>query len=242
MSTTSSSSSSSSSGMGGGDGGTGMATLKTAADTLSPLDATPDPMGNTIYFTAVDPVNGPGVFKVPADGSNTTPTAVKVGDPFAAPFGISTSSDGTQLYIADPGAVDPTSNVDIGLIFAMPAGGGTPVALAGSEQTRARSLDVVKEGSADVIYFTGIDKTDSSPGIFKMPASGGSVSVVAKGSPFLDPSGHRGRGRRDDLRRRHGRREHERRDDHQDPEGRRGGRLLPRAARRLPGRRGALPG
>jgi DNA-binding beta-propeller fold protein YncE len=166
-----------------------MGQLAVVAEAPRPIDAAPDPTGTTIYFTAFDPVKGPGVFKVPADGSNTTAVEVKAGDPFAAPFGIAVSSDGKQVYVADPGAVDPASKKDLGIIFSLPVGGGTPSALAGSELTNVRSLDLVVEGGKDTIYFTGRDKTDGSPGVFKMDAAGSSITVVAKGSPFVDPSG-----------------------------------------------------
>jgi len=176
-------------GSGGSTGGSGgISGLSTAADSPVVLDATPDPTGKTIYFTGVDPTGGPGVFSAPADGSAAVKT-VKVGAPFAAPFGIAIGTDGNQLYIADPGATDPTSKKDLGIIFALPVGGGTPTALSGSELTEPRSLEITKEGGVDVIYFTGRDKTDGAVGVFKMPASGGAITVVAKGDPFRDPSG-----------------------------------------------------
>jgi hypothetical protein len=154
-----------------------------------PLDATPDPTGKTIYFTGVDPVAGPGVFSVPADGSNTAPVAVQVGAPFAAPFGIAISTDGTKLYVADSGATDTTSNQDLGVIFSLPVGGGTPTILSGSALSEARSLEVHQVNGADVVFYTGLDQSNGSPGVFELPAAGGSVTTVAEGAPFGDPSG-----------------------------------------------------
>jgi sugar lactone lactonase YvrE len=154
-----------------------------------PLDATPDPTGTTIYFTGVDPVAGPGVFSVPADASNTTPVAVQVGPPFAAPFGIAISTDGKTLYVADSGATDTASNQDLGVIFSLPVGGGTPAILSGSALSEARSLEVQQVSDSDVVFYTGLDQTNGSPGVFKLPASGGAVTTVAEGSPFSDPCG-----------------------------------------------------
>ena len=163
--------------------------VATAAVTSIALDATPDPTGKTIYFTAVDPVAGPGVFSVPADGSNTAPVTVQAGAPFAAPFGIAVSTDGKQLYVADSGATDPTSGKDLGVIFSLPVGGGTPTILSGSALSNARSLEVLQVSGADVVFYTGLDQASGAPGVFKVPATGGAVATVAEGTPFSDPSG-----------------------------------------------------
>src|SRR5258708_35899630 len=75
---------------GGGDGGplgNGMlGTISPAAMVSTPLDATPDPDGKTIYFTAISPIDGPGVFSVPAAGGAVTTVFAR--DPFGSPFGI----------------------------------------------------------------------------------------------------------------------------------------------------------
>src|SRR5262245_26565126 len=62
-------------GGGGGSGGTGSGgagdiTIEPVAngtDFNTPFDATPDPEGKIVYFTALDPAGEPGVFKVAAD-------------------------------------------------------------------------------------------------------------------------------------------------------------------------------
>lgn len=157
----------------------------------SPFDATPDPDGNTIYLTGLSADGTPGVFKVPADGSGKAPEAVAVGGPLAAPFGIGISGDGTQLFITDPGAdISAVDTPEInGAIFTVSAAGGELTPLAGTENTVPRSLDIVDEEGKDVIYFSGTDKTDGAPGIFSIPATGGSVTTVFKGDPLRDPSG-----------------------------------------------------
>jgi sugar lactone lactonase YvrE len=128
----------------------------------------------------------PGVFKAPADGSAPTPADVAVGDPFAAPFGIAISTDGTKLFIADPGA-DVGS--DKGAILTVSSSGGTPTALAGTQDAVPRNLEVAQEEGKDVVYFTGTDKSDGLPGVFSVPATGGTATAVLKGGPFRDPSG-----------------------------------------------------
>ncbi len=179
----------------GGMTTTGTGGMAAFAGTVAPvglaafaLDATPDPTGETIYLTAVDPTNGPGVFKVPADGSATTPVAVLAGAPFAAPFGIAISTDGKTLYIADPGATDSTGVDQLGVIFSLPIGGGTATAVTGTAGTEVRSLEIAQSGGADTIFFTG-HTAAGVPGVFKVAAAGGTVATVAMGAPFVDPSG-----------------------------------------------------
>jgi hypothetical protein len=179
-------------GGGGGDSGEGGSagdpgTISTvtpvansAADFFSPFDSTPDPTGQTIYFTAISADGTSGVFSVSSAGGAIA--KIFAGDPFASPIGIAISPDGQQLYVADPGA--NTAN-DEGQINVLPAGGGTPTSLDGTDGYDPRSLEVV--GSA--IYFSGIDKSNAQPGVFKTALSGGVISVVAEGGTIVDPSG-----------------------------------------------------
>jgi sugar lactone lactonase YvrE len=179
--------STSSSGTGGG-----MAkAIATAADINRALDATPDPDGVEIYFTASGP-NGLGVYKAPADGS--APAAVAVyptipddpNNPFVAPFGIGISSDGKQLFISDSAA----GGSDRGGIFELPVGGGAPTELSGTDGTSPHSLDVVAMGGVDTIYFTGIEpKAGGLPGVFSIPATGGALTTISVGGILRDPSG-----------------------------------------------------
>lgn len=171
------------SGGSGGTGGSGEIAFGPSIDAPSPMDATPDPDGNTIYFTAVGD-NGPGVFKGPPGGAATE---IKAGDPFAAPFGIAIGSDGTQLYIADPAA---DAGGDRGVVFVLPVDGGNPTQLMGTADAVPRSLEVRKEDEADVVYFTGTDPATGDAGVFKVPATGGALTKVNKsGVKFFDPSG-----------------------------------------------------
>jgi len=82
----------------------------------TPLDATPDPEGNVIYFTATGP-QGKGVFRVPASGGEGV--EIKTGAPFVAPRGLAMATNGQQIYVADPQAA---SGGQIGQIFVQPSG------------------------------------------------------------------------------------------------------------------------
>src|SRR6188474_451519 len=93
-----------------------------AIETDSPFDATPGPDGLTIYFTAVSE-NGPGVFSAPASGG--APTELHAGSPFASPFGIDISGDGTTLFVADAAAESDatTDEEDRGQILVLATSG-----------------------------------------------------------------------------------------------------------------------
>ena len=86
----------------------------------APFDATPDPDGKFIYFTAISVTDGPAVFKVGADGQGLT--KLFAGAPLVSPFGISISDDGKTLVIADAGAESDTD--EMGSLFTMSVDGG----------------------------------------------------------------------------------------------------------------------
>jgi sugar lactone lactonase YvrE len=165
--------------------GTGMAAATGGATFQSPFDATLDPTGTTIYFTALDATGLPGVFKA----SGGTVTALATGDPLAAPFGITVSDDGTQVYVADPGAAaDPTDPTkDAGRLFAIPAAGGTPTPIAGADGYAPSGVEMIF--GQNQIYFTGVDPANGNGGIWKIAPTGGTPTLIAEGAPFIDPSG-----------------------------------------------------
>lgn len=174
-----------------GTGGGMAQAIGTAADINRALDATPDPDGVEIYFTA-DGVNGLGVYKAPADGSAPTAAAVyptipdDPNNPFVAPFGIGISSDGKQIFIADTAA----GASDHGGIFVLPVGGGAPTELSGTDGTSPHSLDVVAVGGVDTLFFTGTEpKVGGLPGVFSIPATGGALTTISVGGILRDPSG-----------------------------------------------------
>ncbi len=180
---------------GGGGMGTGagggtvmvMPGVSVVSEGNTPFDATPDPNATTVYFTANDPAKGPGVFRVPYAGGTATPVAA--GDPFVAPFGIVSGSDGKKLYVADPGVfVDPTKDAsDKGAILQLDPAEGIPSIVKGTEGYQPRSLDVWKANEGDVIYFTGTDPTGKT-GVFLIAAAGGMVTTVIS-APLVEPSG-----------------------------------------------------
>ena len=142
----------------------------------NPLDSVPNPSEDTIYFTATGN-NGKGVFRVPAAGGAAEEVAT--GAPFVAPRGIAISTDGKQVFVTD---------AQSGQIFVVPAMGGKPSPLRGTQGTAPRGMDVVSMGGADVVYFTGSDPADGKPAVMKIAATGDTApTVVAKGAPLVAP-------------------------------------------------------
>jgi hypothetical protein len=161
----------------------GIAKAANDAQFVSPFDATPDPDGKFIYFTAVSLAGGPAVYKVGADGQGLT--QLFAGDPLVSPFGISITDDGKTLVIADCGAESDTD--ERGAVFSMGVGGGAPVALAGTQGTLPRGVEV----RGDSIYYTGISGAapKSVGAVYKMPVAGGSPTALASGDPLREPAG-----------------------------------------------------
>lgn len=152
----------------------------------SPMDSTPDPFGNFIYFVAIGP-HGPGVFRIPA-AANSPAVEVAAGFPFVAPTGIAMSSDGLSLYVADAQAWNEDGAS--GQIFVVPTNGGTPIPLRGAAGTKPRNLDVVNENGREVIYYSGREPRRRQPAIFRLPATGNNTArILAQGEPFIEPDG-----------------------------------------------------
>jgi DNA-binding beta-propeller fold protein YncE len=151
----------------------------------APLDATPSPMGDMVFFTARN-ADGAGVFRAAASGEGAVMT-LYAGDPISGPVGITVSTEGALVYVADPGAL--VNDQDEGTIWSLPASGGTPSAISGTAGYAPRGIVLVNEANADVLYFTGKVPSDGAPGVFKVHASGGAVTAIATGGPFSDPNG-----------------------------------------------------
>ncbi|GAC1366801.1 MAG: hypothetical protein NVSMB32_11470 [Actinomycetota bacterium] len=141
-----------------------------------PLDATPDPAGTTIYFSALGAE--PVIFRVPAAGGPLV--TVTMGAPLRKAQGIAISTDGALAYVADPQA---------DRVFSVPTAGGAPSVVTGTEGWAPKGLEVVSSQGTDLLYFTGTDPSDKAAGLFSIPAGGGTVSAVAKGGPFVSPEG-----------------------------------------------------
>ena len=155
--------------------------VTSAADALdSPLDAIPDPTGATIYFLATG-TTGKGVFKVPAAGG--TVSEIFSGAPFVDPHGLGISTDGATLFVADRGA-----DGGKGGVYSLPVNGDLPALVAGTDGSHASAIDIVSEGKADRLYFTGTD-ADGKPAVLSIPTSGGAATVLASGDPLGSPDG-----------------------------------------------------
>lgn len=183
-------------GDGGGGGGGGTLPRVAAVVPTRAFDATPDPGATYVYFTAVDAGGRTGVFKASARGEAGA-TEIAVGPPFVAPLGIATSTDGGRLFVADPGA-GSAADRDAGHLFVIDLAGGAVAPVRGGEGLLARGLEVVRGADGeDRLLVSGRDPADGLPGVFSLPARGGDVSVIARGSPLADPSGVAGASDRD---------------------------------------------
>jgi DNA-binding beta-propeller fold protein YncE len=165
---------------GAGSPTTAIASANNPAQTVFSLalDAAPSPDGAKIYFVAVDPQNGPGVFSTDS-AAGSTPAVLASGGAFGAPLGIAVSSDGSTLYVADPAGF---TSADQGVLYRLPAAGGTPAQLDETLDLAPRSVAVAKVGSADVIAFIGTDKATGANTVFE-DASGQVTALVSGNDP-----------------------------------------------------------
>lgn len=180
-----------------------------ASNGRSPLDASPSPDGKTIYYTAykapADPSTGAtrdpndptenqlgrhegALFSVAATGGQSTELAAG----FWAPTGLVVSKDGSKIYVADSGVNTPAKPEEVGAIYVISSTGGAKTMVGGTAGYKPKSLDIVMETS-EQLYFTGIDPTSGKPGVFRIPAAGGTVTTVftpGTGEEFFkDPGG-----------------------------------------------------
>lgn len=148
-----------------------------AATADSPLDCVPDPDGLSLYYIA-SKGGERGVFKV----EEGKVTEVYVGAPLVDARGISISSDGQVLYIADPQA-----GTD-GALFSLEILGGTPAEIAGASGTAPRAVDVLADASEDQIYFTGTSAA-GKPAVFRVGPKAASPEIMFEGAPLVKPDG-----------------------------------------------------
>jgi DNA-binding beta-propeller fold protein YncE len=152
-----------------------------------PLDATLSPEGKTAYFIALTP-EGAGIFRSGAPGDGPV-RVLASGPPLTAPFGLDVTSDGKTLVIADAGAQVGEDGEDRGQLLTLAVEGGAPSILPGTSGYAPRAVVVMSGSDGDQIYFTGTTPGERMPGVFRIRASGGPVTVLAQGAPFTDPSG-----------------------------------------------------
>jgi sugar lactone lactonase YvrE len=155
-----------------------IASLEAVAQTQTgtPLDASPDPDSNVVYFTVQG--NGAGVYRVPAEGGAVT--ALLQGTPLTAPLGLAFGTNGQSLYVAE-------SAVEMGL-YVLPVNGDAPTLLPGTAELSPRVPEVVNRDGQDVIYFSG-STPEGQPAVFKVNATGGEPVAVFQGAPLVRPSG-----------------------------------------------------
>lgn len=146
-----------------------------AAAGWTPVDATPDPAGEVVYFT----VRGAtvGVFKVRPGGEAA---AVATGAPFVSPVGLAISTDGQTLYVAENGAAGNG-------IYTVSVNGSAPALLTDTAGTSPRVPEIVNENGQDQLYYSGT--AEGQPAVFKVAAAGGEPAVVFRGAPLVNPSG-----------------------------------------------------
>lgn len=151
-----------------------------------PFDATPSPEADAVYFTAVVG-DVAGVYKVPPSGG--TPQMVSQG--FTAPVSLVMSTDGKTIYVADLAL--PTEDADAskpsGAVFTVPATGGDPSLLAPTKNYSPRSIDLISEGSGDVLYFSGQNPKTGVAGVYRLELKAGSVAPLYEGPDLREPGG-----------------------------------------------------
>jgi len=150
-----------------------------------PLDAAPSPDGQTTWLVAY--VEGIGRVLAATEGAGAE--AIDSGGSLVIPMGIAT--DGQTVWVADPGWANPDPEADgsPGAILALPASGGVPTPVAGTEGTQPVALDVTGDTGAATLHFVGVDSETGAPGVFSVAAAGGDPSVVHRGAPFGQPGG-----------------------------------------------------
>ncbi|MDD9970859.1 MAG: hypothetical protein OXR73_31770 [Myxococcales bacterium] len=154
-----------------------------------PMDATPGPDGEVVYFTATaatDDADGlpttlPGVYRTGANGGEIV--RMCEGAPLVSPTGIAVSLDGETLFLADPGIANG------GALLRGPAGETTdcPEPLAATVGMAPRGVVVAEVDGEEVVFFTGQVPESGSPGLFRL--DGDVAEEVASGAPFAAPAG-----------------------------------------------------
>jgi DNA-binding beta-propeller fold protein YncE len=155
----------------------------------APMDATPSPDGERVYYTALergdDGEDVPGVFAVAAQGGEIETLAR--GGVLTAPVGISVSLDGERLFLADAAAGDERGSV--GAIVSLGASGGEPVILEGTAGYAPRGLTIARIDRREELYFTGRDPETGRAGVFRVASSGGTVETLSDDAGLVDPAG-----------------------------------------------------
>lgn len=140
--------------------------------------------GSTLYgTTSYGGANGAGtVFSLPTSGG-TAPTTLAAfnGANGAFPSGaVTLSADGHTLYGTTSG--DDVNNT--GTVFAVPAAGGTPTALATFTNGENPCGDLTLDAAGNLYGTTSAGGDFSSGTVFTVPASGGTATILASFNGF----------------------------------------------------------
>jgi DNA-binding beta-propeller fold protein YncE len=133
-------------------------------------DAIPSPDGATLYFTVADAEGG--LWTAPFDGSGSPARMATL----TAPQSLVTDEAGDTVYATDGGG-----------IFSVPAAGGDPAVVAGTEAHGPLGIDLRNADGADWLYYTGFVGKDAA--VLRILAAGGKAEVLASGAPLSHPSG-----------------------------------------------------
>lgn len=166
------------------DDGIGITSIKPAANDpsfRSPFDATPDPEGKNVYFTALTAEGVPAVLATSAEGG--APRILHQGAPLSSPFSIAISEDGKTLYVADGSAENGAEGEEDGAVFTLSTEGGAPTVLGGTAGKNPRGIEV----RGDSVYFTG--KFEGKAAVYRTGLGGGEPEALLAGEPLREPSG-----------------------------------------------------
>lgn len=171
--------------------------LRSLASGLSaPMDSTPDPEGNRVFFTAMGGARVIDSFDAAAQGvvmatSKTGEAPTMLAGGFVAPVQVVMSIDGNTTLVADSAVeLRPEGSVDeaeVGVVYRVPSAGGDKAEIAATRGYRPRGLDVATVEGAEWLYLVGVDPADGQPGVFRTKIAGGSIEVIKKGEPFGSP-------------------------------------------------------
>ena len=145
-----------------------------------PIAAALSPDGKTLFVTAVG-ADGQGQILSGAAGALSPLSA---GVTLSYPCGIAASADGASIYVVDLG--DAGSTASSGALYrGTPSGGLTPL----SQGTPQYPSAVAVSTDSQTVYVSGSDPTDGQPGVWAIPAAGGTAVQVYKGTPLSHPAG-----------------------------------------------------
>ena len=185
---------------GGGGDGDGESTVPTIGDAAiksatvvaqteaptQPVDAAPSPDGSTIYYLTTGD-RGPALLEVAAEANSPSTTLAEGAAPGEAHRRRRRHRRCERLHRRPAGSPGQRRRSIRRILVAPTSGAADTHPASGTEGRAPKGLDVVSDGGADVVYFTGTDPANGNLGLFRVPAAGGAVTTVAAGAPFVSP-------------------------------------------------------